>query len=49
MYVTSLPSYSYHQDGDTALIMASYNNHTEVTKVLLDAGAKINIASKKVL
>ena len=36
------------QDGDTALIWACCSNHYKVAKVLLDEGAKVNVASKKV-
>ena len=37
------PSLTYfHQDGNTALLLAAYGGHFEVTKVLLEAGASID-------
>ena len=34
------------QDGETALMRASYNGHTEVVKVLVEAKADLNITDK---
>ena len=35
-----------YQDGNTALMWASYNGHKEMAKLLLDHGANINIKDK---
>ena len=38
--------YIWIQDGDTALIVASYNGHASVVTLLLDAKAEVNLAEK---
>ena len=41
MQCTSVTFYC-SQDGLTPLIVAAQNNHTEIVKKLLDAGAEVN-------